>query len=282
MQDVAVQMEVLDDFVVKARSKNTSHHERHLEELRNLSSTVRKSSTNVQDRFESFDERLHEFREDVTRQHDALQKGIGPLSKNIRNPLMDLQEHAQNMSMTEYNATGTTPPRTRYEYPTILPRTEIQIAKLMTAKQPSVPPLDGEDPSPLAGSPSKTKVYNDAEDEVGTLLPTTTAITSSNTGLREVDINVVGRQPGCNSSSLIMDTSIPTESKPAPEKDVSGPRDDINPQSRKRPRSPSAGESKLPQKVITRRIAGILEGRENIPVSNGGLNNRRLRNRPST
>jgi kinesin family protein 11 len=293
MQGMASQMEALDDFVTKARSQNGLHHEAHLGNLRELVTDVRESYAALQDGFSGLNNRVQTFQDDSIRQKGAVEEIIAPFTEDVRQPLTELRNNIQNAPLNEYKPTGTTPPRTTYEYPTVLPRTEPHgalITKLKQVKQPALSPLDGEEPGPLL-SPSKTRVYNDAEDEVGDLQPTTTAFTSSNTGLREVDINVVARPPGyspdsdsTNSSASLTGSKFSSdEDTPFAEKD-----DDMAPPPLKKQHLSTTAESKLPQKIMTRRMAtGMLsDGRENLMPLNlpsGGPNHgRRLRNRPSS
>lgn len=222
---------------------------------------------------------LHAFQQDVTEQGDSIKKAVIPFSEEVRQPLLELRNNMQNAPMAEYKPTGTTPPRTAYEYPRTLPRTESHstlLDKLKQTAQPILTPLEEENLDPglkspfkqRMGSPMKTRVYNDAEDEVGeTTITTSTIITSSNTGLREVDLNVAAKQ--LNSSSPELDFSKSMI-------DVS--EDPAQPPLKKRQ---TASESKLPQKPLMRRApAGIaLDGRENVPL-NASIG-RRLRHRPS-
>lgn len=105
---------------------------------------------------------------------------------------------------------------------------------------------------------------------------------SSNTGLREVDLNVAKQHahdaeddtaPAANSETPV----------PAPSMDLSDTPDHDEPEQPplKRHRSASSNtpvETKLPQKMLSKRMAGMMEGRENVPPSAiaGG---RRYRNR---
>lgn len=305
MKDMALQMEALDDFVTKARSQNGRCHETHLENLESLAANVRESYSSLHDHFTGFGDRARGFQEDIDRQKDTVKESVAPLSDEVRKPLAELRTNIQNAPITEYTATGETPQKTHYEYPSKLPRTESHealLARLRKSQQPSVSPLKQQQPllsplegeedglaplgGPLLGSPSKTLVYNDLEDEVGSLPPPTTAGTSSNTGLREVDINVAAKPIACNSDSDASATSKFSASIPprsTTERDISSEDGDSAPPPLKRQASSSAvAESKLPQKVTARKMAGMLEGRENIPITTGGHNGRRLRSRPST
>ncbi|KAL2010845.1 hypothetical protein VTN00DRAFT_3563 [Thermoascus crustaceus] len=288
MKDMATQMEVLDDFVTKARSQNGRYLEAHLENLNDLASNVRESYSSLHDHFTGFGDRVRGFHEDAITQKDTVQESIAPLSEQVRKPLTELQANIRNAPLTEYTATGETPPKRKYEYPTTLPRTEAHetlIKKMRKLNDPAASPFGGEDfmapipgpvlgspskRSPIKGSPSKTRVYNDAEDEVGTLPPPTSTATSANIGLREVDINVAVKPLASSTSS--------DSSKADLEKDIPTAKDDTAPPlSKKQLPASVAAESKLPQKTITRKMAGMTEGRENVPPPSGMMTGRRTR-----
>ncbi|QGA12453.1 hypothetical protein EYB26_000097 [Talaromyces marneffei] len=280
VQQMAVQMEALDDFVTRARSQNGSHHESHLANLESLTKNIKDSFVSLEEELGSMSTQLHAFQETVTAQEDSIKQAVTPFSEEVRQPLVELRNNIQSTPMVEYKPTGTTPSRTSYEYPKTLPRTEPHstlLDKLKQSTQPILTPLEEEnlDPglkSPIKhrmGSPMKTRVYNDAEDEVGEpSITTSTIITSTNTGLREVDLNVAAKQLNSSlperdfSKSMILDVS----------------EDPAQPPLKKRQ---TASESKLPQKASMRRApAGIaLDGRENVPLD--ASIGRRLRNRPS-
>lgn len=276
---MAVQMEALDDFVTRARSQNGSHHESHLANLESLTKNIRDSFASLEEGLGSMNTQLHAFQQTATEQEDSIKQAVTPFSEEVRQPLVELRNNIQNAPMAEYKPTGTTPPRTSYEYPRTLPRTESHstlLDKLKQTTQPILTPLEEENLEPglrspikhRMGSPMKTRVYNDAEDEVGEpTITTSTIITSSNTGLREVDLNVAAKQP--NSSS--------------PERDFSKSMIDVveDPAQPPLKKRQTASESKLPQKALMRRAPpGIaLDGRENVPLNESI--GRRLRNRPS-
>ena len=319
MQGMATQMEALDDFVTRARSQNDSHYEAHMGNLQELTGAVRGSYEAIEAESVSFSGRMRSIGAEVGQKRKAIDEVVTPFSTEVRQSLEDLRNNIQAAPMAEYEPTGTTPPRTTYEYPTILPRTESHTSLLARFKQAqhqqspeTLESLDGEEPGPnnhVLGSPSKTRVYHDhTEDEVGAQPSSTTTqpaplASSSNTGLREVDVNVAARPP---SSSTVgsgypiakMTTTDEASTKHKlfrnrDEEDTANEDEDIAdeelapPPAKKQKRSL---ESRLPQKKITtRRIAaagGILplEGRENDPVmsTTGVTGARRLRSHPSS
>jgi kinesin family protein 11 len=53
----------------------------------------------------------------------TLRESLEPLDESLRQPLAALREDIQSTKMREYEPTGDTPEKKRYEYPTDLPRT---------------------------------------------------------------------------------------------------------------------------------------------------------------
>ncbi|EED19104.1 kinesin family protein (BimC), putative [Talaromyces stipitatus ATCC 10500] len=180
VQQMAVQMEALDDFVTRARSQNGSHHESHLANLESLARGIKISFVSLEEGLGSMNTQLHTFQEAATNQEDSIRRTVAPFSEELRQPLVELRNNIRNAPMTDYKPTGTTPPRTSYEYPRTLPRTEScssLLDKIKQATQPVLTPLEEENLDPglrppskhRMGSPVKTRVYNDAEDEGGRL-----------------------------------------------------------------------------------------------------------------
>lgn len=122
--DMAKQMAALDDFVTKARSRNGVFNDAHFNSLNSLSANVRQSYESVAGQFEGFDDRIGHFKTDYEHQSDEAQAAVAPLLDGIRRPLSDLGADIGNRVMEEDVVTGETPKKTKYSYPTILPRTE--------------------------------------------------------------------------------------------------------------------------------------------------------------
>ncbi|KAL2835408.1 P-loop containing nucleoside triphosphate hydrolase protein [Aspergillus pseudoustus] len=286
MDDMGRQMEALDDFVAKARSQNGLYRDAHQSTLDSIATSVYTSYSSVQEQFGSLGSRMNQLQDEAAQGRTSLEESMMPLLDGVRKPLSDLSSTVQNRPLQEYVSTGATPKKRKYEYTSDLPVTEgheTLRSRLRTTKEMEVLPFNNEDAllastSSPGASPSKGFVYNDAEDEVGAQVPSMTSVTPSNTGLREVDANVAARRLASN-----------TEGKPATEHlpsvddspDVSTETDDIDPPSSKRRRSnPGALETKLPHKMVSKRMAGMMEGRENVPPP-GVSGARRLRHRPS-
>lgn len=294
MKDMGKQMGALDDFVAKARSQNGRFHEAHLDSLNNMAANVRQSYSTVHEELEGFGDRVYQLQNDTAQHKDSLLESAVPLTDEVRKPLSELRANIQARPLKEYVATGVTPQKRRYEYPTTLPETEPHealVARLRNSKQLKDLPFGGEDKvtplnssSPTA-SPSKGFVYNDAEDEVGTEPPAPTTTTLSNTGLREVDANVVARLPASSSadedafgrSSSVKPDSSEGDVHPEASKESSD-----EPPFKRHCSTAAVAESKLPHKPLFRKMA---ESRENValsPATRASRASRRLRGRPST
>lgn len=273
MADMSKQMEALDDFVAKARSHNGRSHEAHLSSLDAIASNVRKSRSVITEQLDGFDGRAGQLQEDVDMRTEELQQSTAPLEGEVRQPLIELRANVQGHPLREYVPTGVTPQKRKYEYPTDLPRTESHDglrSRHRTSKQFTALPFN-EEPPPLpsspAASPPKTFIFSDAAEEVGTHSAPSSATNSSNTGLREVDVNVARPLAGdADDSSLLSSKPETPAAEPTvdladtPEKEES----EQPPLKRRRSQS-SHPESKLPQKMLSKKMAGMMEGRENVP-----------------
>lgn len=149
MRDLDEQMTSLDDFVTRARSQNERHDERHTASLQNLSSTVESSYANIGNHFKVTCSRVEELGSEMDVDIKAAGEALEPLLLNIRQPLTDLRENIANTVIREYQPTGDTPQKVKYEYPTELPRTRGHAS--LIAKFHGEP------------SPSKAAVFPDAD-----------------------------------------------------------------------------------------------------------------------
>ncbi|KAL5332841.1 P-loop containing nucleoside triphosphate hydrolase protein [Aspergillus crustosus] len=286
VNDMGRQMEALDDFVAKARSQNGHYRDSHLATLDSIATGVHSSYSSVNNQFEGLSGRITELQEEAMQHQHTLERSIIPLSDDVRKPLTDLSSSIENRSLEEYVATGITPKKRKYDFPSALPATEshaILKSRLRTTKEMKVLPFNEEGQqsalnSSPGSSPSKGFVYNDAEDEVGSQVPSMTNVNPSNTGLREVDSNVVARPLAYNTDDKPLKNQ-PASVAPTPEAATEADETEQPPTKRRRSNS-TALETKLPNKMATRKIAGVMEGRENVPPA-GVSGGRRLRGRPS-
>ncbi|KAL9102512.1 MAG: hypothetical protein Q9163_002347 [Psora crenata] len=261
MEDMAKQMQALDDFVTRARSQNERHHKAHADSLESLACTVRQSYSSIGEHFVATHDRICEIGTNISGQSSSIQGSLSPLDSSIKKPLADLRTQISGAPLQAYTPTGETPRKVQYQYPSILPRT--QPRDKLVARQPLVPaPNQSQSPNK---SPSKALIYTDGPD-VGRdarHLSTSPAKNSDPTGLREISLNVNGALNRNNGG-------FAAPSRPSSKHDAElvsmGPP----------PLKRQATESKLPTKPGGGR-GGIvrLEGRENMGAG------RRLRSSPA-
>lgn len=188
MKDVGIQMQTLDDFVTRARSQNAQHHDSHIASLSGLSRTVKSSYSDIGSRFNSTYERAQDLGAEMSTQTNTLNASLVPLNSILRQPLAELRTNVTNATLQEYQPTGETPQKIRYQYPADLPRTDSHDALLATLRRP------------LIASPTKLTipvVFNDApaaSNEVNVLTPSEYAERKPTGRLREININTAGRE----------------------------------------------------------------------------------------
>ncbi|TAQ84322.1 hypothetical protein B7494_g7356 [Chlorociboria aeruginascens] len=184
MKDIGVQMQVLDDFVTRARSQNTQHHDSYTQSLVGLSTTVKSSFANIGSHFTSTFERVKDLGDEMSKETTSLQDDLMSLDDNVRQPLADLRSTVSGTAIQEYQPTGETPQKIQYDYPTELPRTAAHENLLAAIRRP---------PSPNTTSPpSKIPViFNDTiSDEVAFIPSFSQSEIRPTGGLREIDVNI--------------------------------------------------------------------------------------------
>jgi kinesin family protein 11 len=219
LNDMAVQMAALDEFVTRARSQNDRHHTAHAISLGGLSTKVHCAFKSVEESLEATSGNLSAFGTDNSTAFSSLQDALGPLTEEVHQSLDRLQADVQSAPLQEYIHTGETPQKKDWAYPTSLPQTEDHasvLAKLRGLPDPtqhatsSAARTPGRSPRKMASpkklyspsklpSPSKGKVYTDVVDiEDGNAhahRPATSGTSGLGGGLKEIDLNIV--QPSC-------------------------------------------------------------------------------------
>lgn len=279
MSDMSTQMEALDDFVAKARSHNGRFHEAQLASLNAIANNVHESRSAVDGKLNDFNESVESLQEDMNVRTNELQQTTAPLQEEVRQPLNELRENLQSHPMQEYLPTGVTPQKRRYDYPSTLPRTEPHDglrSRHRTSKQFTALPFNGEvEQPPAASSPESSPakpsyVYSDAAEEVGTQPPPPSLNPPSNTGLREVDLNVARQVGGEEEGDSSGKPETPAQNASV-DLDETPEKEDSEPPLKKRRSSSNTTsaivESKLPHKMLSKKMAGMMEGRENVPLS---------------
>ncbi|KAI1100521.1 kinesin-domain-containing protein [Jackrogersella minutella] len=149
MKDLDQQMTSLDDFVTRARSQNTLHHDSHSNSVKTLSNTVEDSYANIGEQFKTTCSRVQNLGSDMDTDVTNAEGSLDSLSENICQPLSNLRDDINSTVLREYEPTGTTPEKMAYTYPKELPQTESHEALLRK--------LNGD------SSPSKAKVFSDSD-----------------------------------------------------------------------------------------------------------------------
>lgn len=207
MKDLAIQLQILDDFVTRARLQNEKHHETHLQSLHGLASTVMESHSHVSDHFKSAQDRVHDLDTNHLAQCRAVQAMLPSLTSTIKVQLTNLRAKIAHAKLKEYSPTGETPQKTHYDFPTTLPRTESQEKLLAKLSRPtaSSSQASSQNTSPnKQASPSKQHIYNDAP--VAPPNPST-PVPSTTPGLREIDVNITASAPLPNISTSLFSKS---------------------------------------------------------------------------
>jgi kinesin family member 11 len=208
-------MAALDEFVTRAREQNGRHHDSHCESLKDLSTNVRQTFENFDDTLQAASARLHNHVTASRSDIGSLESDLLPFSQSVRERIVELEANFESHPLVEYVATGETPQKKDWAYPTSLPRTgshDSLLAKLRgipdAKPSPSRSPRKIASPrkilSPRKGvsspsklpSPTKTKVFLDELVSAGqVVLPAPTScetVGESKGGLREMDMNVLG------------------------------------------------------------------------------------------
>ncbi|MCJ1357015.1 MAG: kinesin motor protein cin8 [Icmadophila ericetorum] len=273
MKDVATQMQALDDFVKRAKSQNEDHRASHVQSLQRLGSSVKASQTEMSAHFSSAQIHITRLESDTAQQTASFHLSLPPLLSALRQPLFDLRTTIESRPLQEYIPTGSTPQKTEYTYPTILPRTEAHDKLLSTINNSSrtgttTPILDL---SPENLSPTKSAIYTDSpptgEEGMSPVRPGSTGM-----GLQERNLNVNAAVPmtrGRASLNLVKPDIQQQDDEKTFSRSLMGPP----------PLKRVATESKLPQKNGRRGRAP--EGRENIDFLGSLGTGRKLRSSPN-
>lgn len=193
MKDLHEKMTSLDDFVTRARSQNAQHHDQYTNSLQTLSNTVEDSYANIGDHFKTTFTRVQKLGSQMEEDIDTAHGSLEPLSENLCQPLTDLREDISNTILQEYQATGDTPRKIEYQFPTELPRTQTHdrlIAKFNGAPSPSKQTVFSDADPSLKENRSPSRPFS---SDFGLAPPHNSSNNNNNllaTSLREVNPNV--------------------------------------------------------------------------------------------
>lgn len=292
-KDMSFQMQALDDFVTRARSHNDQHYEANTHIVDDFGADLRRGHTQIHKDLDDLDGYRNNFQTDVEADNKGLEDATTSVSTDVRNPLTNLQSDVQDTSIADYTATGDTPEKTRYEYPTTLPQTEPHETLIGRLRSPDIssnpsPGSVGSLESPALScpaSPSKSMVYQDADRSANSSPPKPSL--SSSARLREMDINIIPRPHLLpENSTLAGPGTTTTECDETPGKETEQPPTKRHLSSSAAATANLTGSTKIPSKRTTRRNAtgtglGIVaRGRENLDPS-VLVSSRRMRGGPN-
>lgn len=203
VEDIAMQMEILDGFVMKARSQNELCHSSRTSALDKVHTASQAAFTESRGWVERDRQELVSLDEDLLIPRQALDESLETLKDQISLPLAELRESILTNTIEEYQITGETPRKTEYTYPQTLPRTESHARLLGRSFTPVIevepiaelPDLLSHDGPPV--SPSKAQIFADLPiplstpaGEATSLLPPRPA--TADGSLREITTNTHG------------------------------------------------------------------------------------------
>ncbi|KAI9755528.1 MAG: hypothetical protein M4579_004254 [Chaenotheca gracillima] len=233
MKDVSVKMQALDEFVTRARTQNGTHHEAHTSSLRALTSSIRDTYSKMQGSVDATSNRIQGVGDDMASRTTGMKSSLPPLDFDVCQPLAELRSNMMSSILKEYIATGETPQKQQYQYPTTLPRTAAH-EKILSEPAKGHSEESGQaEPNSPHGRLSPTKaassvgmVFTDHVEEDSTLTQNLTCQTepfarpATTGGLREVHVNV---GPGGNGATNIehgatitLPTTFDSETLPPP------------------------------------------------------------------
>jgi kinesin family member 11 len=237
-------MEALDDFVSHARSENAAHHERHADSMQTLSGTVEQSFGSISSHFKATFDRVQALGDEMEIETGAIQNNLGPLHRNVRQPLTELREDVASNMLREYQPTGETPERVQYAYPTELPRTDAHEILLATIRDEPTPTKA--EPVVFADLDHPNLMRSPPRMSMASIFSDKNVLSKS---LREVNPNLTAN---LTTSSLMFDPSASI---------MSNSNDNTVPLFRRSTRS------KAPKGLKKQGSVVALDGRENVPPS---------------
>ncbi|KHJ33911.1 putative kinesin-like protein bimc [Erysiphe necator] len=124
METIKDQVHALENLVSKVRAQNGNCFRTHESSLNNLSKSVHSTYDNIKSILDSTQDRIYNFERDVNSRSDQVQKSLESVDSFLSQPLIQLRDTVSGMHLQKYQATGETPKKTQYIYPTLLPRTD--------------------------------------------------------------------------------------------------------------------------------------------------------------
>lgn len=135
VEDMATQMQALDEFVVRARNHNGDQHEQRTVSLTSMSVELHEKFDRIKSKLDNSSSET--FNISIKAHLDEIASTFADVHDQAREPLQQIRENLAEAQMSDYVVTGDTPLRRTWSYPKELPRT-IPLPKSTTP--PSKPP----------------------------------------------------------------------------------------------------------------------------------------------
>ncbi|KAM0259972.1 hypothetical protein ACHAQJ_003065 [Trichoderma viride] len=216
IDDLDIQMEAMDDFVTRAKSESSTHHESHAQSIQSLSNTVDQSFGNISAHFKTTFDRVKNLGEAMDLDAGDLHDSLEPLISQICQPLSTLREQIGKTALQDYRPTGETPQKAQYQFPTSLPRTEAPDVIISKIDEDLLGSTEAE-----GDDGSNTFVFADLDTSSGKLSspprPSADSVSDKSASLREVNPNVstnhttsaISFEPGSSIMSVASDNTMP-------------------------------------------------------------------------
>lgn len=219
MHNMDEQLTALDDILSRVRNQTTEHAGAHSASIAKLAADVQHSYTALSSHFASATTRASTLNTDLPTHISTLTATLPTLSSTgpARQALADLRSTLHAAGLTEYTATGETPARTQYTYPTTLPRTETHTSLLNRLRGiiPSEDPTLHTSSNPRTASPAKRAPASPSKRSSPAKIPRSSPIKSSGAGSPSKTRVYADARP-LSSSSGLGSTSGPFSSTPRP------------------------------------------------------------------
>ncbi|KAK5130392.1 hypothetical protein LTR08_002139 [Meristemomyces frigidus] len=126
MQHMDSQLVALDEILARVREQNDEHHVAHTASLGQLARNVQESYGSIGQHLGTSYERTRALETAMRQRTEALMETLPMLAQqgDVRQAISLLRNDVAAQEIAEYVATGSTPARVQYAYPTTLPRTE--------------------------------------------------------------------------------------------------------------------------------------------------------------
>lgn len=187
VQAMTTQMAALDEFVVRAKQQNNTHHDQQISSFEAMTNQLKSSLESVQNRLGH--NSTETFNIGIKAHLDELSSTFADVEDKVRVPLQHLQETLLATNFAAYVPTGQTPQKRDWSYPTELPRTlpstTPKSSPQKASPKKSSPRKRAQSQSPRKPSPKKLMIAVRPDSPL--TMPVSVPMP---TQLRELDVNV--------------------------------------------------------------------------------------------